>query len=190
MQDCIDPGLQCEVGTWSHNMFLPGARLGTGGGSHSGTGDTQGGKLRNAFSGFLAPGSWLLAPGSWLLAPGSKPEMSGEKLGRLQGLWKSCGHPVRPLSQGLNVWVQLSHSQSYGNILFKLIFKALALWADAFYKSIYPYVCLCVCLSVCTFTFEVPFKRLFPPTSQGWMSKIMRNSESLGKSNIKKWSQI
>ena len=29
------------------------------------------------------------------------------------------------------------------------IFKALALWADAFYKSKCPYVCLPVCLSVC-----------------------------------------
>ena len=28
------------------------------------------------------------------------------------------------------------------------VFKASALWADAFYKSICPYVCLCVCLSV------------------------------------------
>ena len=29
------------------------------------------------------------------------------------------------------------------------IFKASALWADAFYKSICPSVCLSVCLSVC-----------------------------------------
>ena len=66
------------------------------------------------------------------------------------------------------------------------IFKASALWADAFYKPICPYVCLCACL----FTFEVPFKRLFAPTSQSWMSNIFRDSESLGKSNGKKWSQI
>ena len=45
------------------------------------------------------------------------------------------------------------------------LFKASALWAHAFYKSKCPYVCLCVCLSVCVFTFEVPFKRLFAPTS-------------------------
>ena len=32
---------------------------------------------------------------------------------------------------------------------------------------------LCVCLSVCSRTFEVPFKRLFAPTSQSWMSKIL-----------------
>ena len=67
-----------------------------------------------------------------------------------------------------------------------LIFKALALWADDFYKS----KCLSVCLSVFVFTFKVPFKRLFAPTSQNRMSNIFRDSESLGKSNGKKWSQI
>ena len=53
-------------------------------------------------------------------------------------------------------------------------------------------VCLsvCVCVCVCVFTCEVPFKRLFAPTSQSWMSKKFRDSESLGKSNVKKWSQI
>ena len=48
----------------------------------------------------------------------------------------------------------------------------------------------CVCPSVCLFTFEVPFKRLFAPTSRSRMSKMFRDSESLGKSNGKKWSQI
>ena len=76
------------------------------------------------------------------------------------------------------------------------IFKASVLWADAFYKS----KCLSVCLSVCLFTFEVPFKRLFAPTSQSQMSNILRDSESLGKkwkavvSNLNifvcKWSKI
>ena len=32
-----------------------------------------------------------------------------------------------------------------------------ALWADAFYKSKCPCVCLFVRLLVCVFTFEVPF---------------------------------
>ena len=41
------------------------------------------------------------------------------------------------------------------------IFKASALWADAFYKSKCPSVCMFVCL----FTFEVPFNGLFAPTS-------------------------
>ena len=71
-----------------------------------------------------------------------------------------------------------------------VLFKASALWADAFYKSICPSVCPCVCLSVCLFTFEVPFKRLFVPTPQSRMSNIFRDSESLGKSNGKRWSQI
>ena len=40
------------------------------------------------------------------------------------------------------------------------------------------------------FTFEVPFNGLFAPTSRSRMSNIFRNSESLGKSNGKKWSNI
>ena len=40
------------------------------------------------------------------------------------------------------------------------------------------------------FTFEVPFNGLFAPTSQSRMSNIFRDSEFLGKSNGKKWSQI
>ena len=38
--------------------------------------------------------------------------------------------------------------------------------------SISRNVRLSVCLSVCLFTFEVPFKRLFAPTSQSRMSNI------------------
>ena len=56
--------------------------------------------------------------------------------------------------------------------------------------SISRNVRLCVCLSVCLFTFEVPFNILFTPTSRSRMSNIFRDSESLGKSNEKKWSQI
>ena len=70
------------------------------------------------------------------------------------------------------------------------IFKASALWADAFYKSICPSVCPSVRVSVCLFTFEVPFTGLFAPTSRSRISNIFRDSESLGKSNGKKWSQI
>ena len=40
------------------------------------------------------------------------------------------------------------------------------------------------------FTFEVPFNGLFGPPSRSRMSNIFRDSESLGKSNGKKWSQI
>ena len=56
--------------------------------------------------------------------------------------------------------------------------------------SISQNVRLSVCLSVCLFTFEVPFKHLFAPTSQSRMSNIFRDSEFLGKSNGKKWSQM
>ena len=72
----------------------------------------------------------------------------------------------------------------------KLIFKASVLRADAFYKSKCPSVCPSVCLFVCMFTFEVPFKRLFAPTSWSRMSNIVKDSESLEKSSGKKWSQI
>ena len=68
-----------------------------------------------------------------------------------------------------------------------VIFKASALWADAFYNSICP--CVCVCLFVCSL-FEVPFNGLFAPTSRSRMSNIFRDMESLGKSNGKKRSQI
>ena len=44
---------------------------------------------------------------------------------------------------------------------FNGVFKASALWADAFYKS----KCPSVCLSVRLFTFEVQFNGLFAPTS-------------------------
>ena len=71
-------------------------------------------------------------------------------------------------------------------MFFNYVFKASALWDDAFYKSIYS----SVCPSVCVFTVEVPFKRLFAPTSQCLISNIFRDSESLGKSNGKKCSQI
>ena len=70
------------------------------------------------------------------------------------------------------------------------LFKASALWADAFYKSICPSVCPSVHVSVCLFTFEVPFNSLFAPTTRSRMSNIFRDSGSLGKSNGKKWSQI
>ena len=56
--------------------------------------------------------------------------------------------------------------------------------------SVCPSVRLSVSPSVCLFTFEVPFNGLFAPTSRCRMSNILRDSESLGKSNGKKWSQI
>ena len=52
-------------------------------------------------------------------------------------------------------------------------------------------VCVCVCVFVCLFVpfHGVYFEAYFTPTSQNRMSKIFRDSESLGKSAGKKWSQ-
>ena len=57
-------------------------------------------------------------------------------------------------------------------------------------RNVRPSVCLFVCPSVRVFTFEVPFNGLFAPTFRIRMSNIFRDSESLGKSNGKKWSHI
>ena len=71
-----------------------------------------------------------------------------------------------------------------------LIEQPLALGGSVPMLSIGRNVRLSVRLFDCVFTFEVPFKRLFAPTSLSRMSNIFRDSESLGKSNSKKWSQI
>ena len=42
-------------------------------------------------------------------------------------------------------------------------------------------VCVSLCVSVCLFTFEVPFKHLFAPTSQSWMSKFLEIRNPWGK---------
>ena len=75
----------------------------------------------------------------------------------------------------------LSTGTSPSNFKIYLFFKASALWTDAFYKSIFPSLCVFVRVSVRLFPFEVPFKHLFAPTSQSRMSKMFRDSESLGK---------
>ena len=67
-----------------------------------------------------------------------------------------------------------------------IIFKASALWANAFYKLICPYVCV----SVYLLTFEVLFKRLFAPTSQSRMSNISGDSESLEKEVVSEFNKI
>ena len=79
----------------------------------------------------------------------------------------------------------LCHEEGSIPFMGNVSFKASALWANAFYKSI----CLYVCPPVCSL-FEVPFKHLFAPTSRILMSKIFRFLESLRKSNGKKWSQL
>ena len=63
-------------------------------------------------------------------------------------------------------------------------------WPSGPMLSISRNVRLSVCPSVRVFTFEVPFKHIFAPISWSRMSKIFRDSESLGKINGKKWSQI
>ena len=75
------------------------------------------------------------------------------------------------------------------NFFIRLVFE----WNTVFKFSIFFYyiddiscyvvVCLSVCLCVCLFTFKFAFKHLFAPTSQSLMSKIFKDSGSLGKSN-------
>ena len=55
------------------------------------------------------------------------------------------------------------HGNADTNRIGQEIFKASALWADAFYKSKCPSVCRSIRPSVCVLAFEVPFKRLLPP---------------------------
>ena len=45
---------------------------------------------------------------------------------------------------------------------YQIIFKALALWADAFYKLKCPSACPCVCLSVCSLL-RYPLNVFLPP---------------------------
>ena len=64
-------------------------------------------------------------------------------------------------------------------------------WESTFmiyiFKASYKLKCPYVCAFVCVFTFEVLFIRLCAPFSQCRMSNSFRDSESLGKSNAKKW---
>ena len=90
----------------------------------------------------------------------------------------------------LPLWRKQNFKKRSNFFFLKIFFKASALWADAFYKLKCPSVCVFVHLCVCLFTFEVPFNGLFPPTSRSRMSNMFRDSESLGKSNGKKWSNI
>ena len=74
----------------------------------------------------------------------------------------------------------LSTGPTPSSLLCSSLFKALALWANAFYKSKCPSVCpsvrLSVCPSVCLFTFEVPFNGLFAHTSRSPIFLEIRNS--------------
>ena len=57
-----------------------------------------------------------------------------------------CARQARKKNIHCNIWLFLTALKRW--YLKQLIFKASALWADTFYKSIYPYVCVFVCLSV------------------------------------------
>ena len=68
------------------------------------------------------------------------------------------------------------------------IFIESAHWASGPIRSSSRNVRVFVCLSVCVF--DVPFhEAYFAPTSRSRMFQIVRDSESLGKSAGKKWSQ-
>ena len=74
-----------------------------------------------------------------------------------------------------------------------IVFKASALWADAFYKAKWPSVCLWVCRSVCLCVCSLLRYRLnvfLPPLPEVGCPIFFRDSESLGKSNGKKLSNI
>ena len=115
---------------------------------------------------------------------GKKTKRGSRKLEAKFSSVQASGRPIRVEVQ--NDWSAKLSAGVCGNTHF----KASALWADAFYKSKCPSVCVFVRPCVCLFTFEVPFNGLFAPTSQSRMSDIFRDLESLGKSNGKKWSNI
>ena len=74
------------------------------------------------------------------------------------------------------------------NIKDIFFFKALAVWANSFYKSKCPPVCPSVRLCVCSL-FEVTFKRIFTPNSLNLIPKILEIPNPW-KSSGKKLSQI
>ena len=80
------------------------------------------------------------------------------------------------------------HQGGIWNIMGKAIFSKHR--PSAPMLSISQFVQRFVCLCVCVFTFKVPIKRLFAPTSRSQMSKILRDLESLGKSGERKWFHI
>ena len=88
-------------------------------------------------------------------------------------------------SEGIVCWSNFNFHYKVA-LVTVVVFKASALWANAFYKSKCLCVCLCVPVCVCSL-YEVPFK-IFAPTSQSRISNIFGDSESLGKCCGKKWS--
>ena len=125
-------------------------------------------------------------PCYWWLIPYWCPNFQPSNQEKYYVWWHKKGYIMCELRKGLKkgkiihiLWINVfppppPYPRWPKLIIFTLqIFKASALWADAFYKSkcrmpVRP----SVCPSVRLFTFEVPFKRLFAPTSQSLMSNI------------------
>ena len=86
-----------------------------------------------------------------------------------------------------NTWVSTYPSRVYK------IFKASALWADAFYKSkcpsVCPSVCPCVCLSVCSLL-RYRLTVFLPPLPKVGCQIFLEIRNPWRKSNGKKWSNI
>ena len=73
------------------------------------------------------------------------------------------------------------------------VFKASALWADAFYKSKCPSVCLCVCLCVCLSVCSLLRYRLtvfLPLLTEVGCPIFLEIRNPWGKKNGKNWSHI
>ena len=83
---------------------------------------------------------------------------------------------------------QIKVSLRKHSVIFFLL-KASALWVDAFNKSKCPYVCVSVCLSVCSLL-RYRLTVFLAPLPKVGCQIFFRDSESLGKSNWKKWSII
>ena len=80
-------------------------------------------------------------------------------------LWKYFDHPS-PQKKNTNNFYYIKNLQSVGaSFEANALFKASALWADAFYKSKCPYVCLCVCslLRYCLNVFLPPLPEVGCP---------------------------
>ena len=85
--------------------------------------------------------------------------------------------------QAQNIYLSLSPLKKK-TFFYLTSFQSIGPQGWWFYKAICPSVRLSVCS-----LFEVPFKRLFAPTSRSQMSNIFRNLESFGNIYGKKWSQ-
>ena len=101
---------------------------------------------------------------------------------------------------GWNVFFLNNYFERLNHVIFSRLISRMYFWLylpffwpfflNIFLVFLLPETNKCVRLCVCLFTFEVPFNGLFAPISRSRMSNIFWDSESLGKSNGKKWSNI